>query len=127
MNTDKHGLALEGEIQKIIGCAMEVLNTLGHGLLEKPYENAMVAEFRLNNIPYSQQERFKIDYKGVMIGEYVPDIIAFGLLVVDVKVIDKIAEHEMGQMLNYLRITRLQVGLLLNFKRAKLEWKRVIL
>jgi GxxExxY protein len=57
----------------------------------------------------------------------VPDLIAFGSVIVDTKTIDRIADHERGQMLNYLRITRCQVGLILNFKHAKLEWQRVVL
>jgi GxxExxY protein len=111
----------------IIGCAMEVLNTLGHGLNEKPYENALVIEFGLQGISVTQQSRFTVTYKGVAVGDFIPDLIAGGAVVVDTKVIDCITDQERGQMLNYLRITQLKVGLILNFKRAKLEWERVIL
>jgi GxxExxY protein len=106
---------------------MEVLNALGHGLLEKPYENALVVEFGLQDIPHQQQPRFNVLYKDVAVGEYIPDLICFGQLVVDTKTIEKITDHELGQMLNYLKITRLRVGLLLNFKHARLEWKRIVL
>ena len=58
MDADEHGLKLKEETRRIIGCAMEVLNTLGHGLLEKPYENALVVEFELQTIPHQQQPRF---------------------------------------------------------------------
>jgi GxxExxY protein len=61
------------------------------------------------------------------VSEYVPDLIAFGSVIVDTKVIDRITDHERGLMMNYLRITRLHVGVILNFKRAKLEWERVVL
>lgn len=101
MNTDAHGLIHEQETRQIIGCAMEVLNTLGHGLLEKPYENAIAVEFGLRNIPYRQQARFDVAYKNTKVGEYVPDLIAFDRIVVDTKVIDLITNHEIGQMLNY--------------------------
>ena len=121
MNTDKHGLALESETRRIIGYAMEVLNNLGHGLLEKPYENALVVEFGLQDILFRQQPRFDVNYKGVKVGEYVPDLIVFNQVVVDTKTIDKITDHEVGQILNYLKVTGLKVGLVLNFKRAKLE------
>ena len=114
------------ETEQIIGCAMEVLNTLGHGLLEKPYENALVVEFKLRGIPYQQQPRFEVNYKNVRVGEYIPDLIAFGKVVVDTKTIDAIGNHEIGQMLNYLKITSLPVGLIINFKRARLQWKRVV-
>ncbi len=127
MDTDKHGLELESETGRIIGCAMEVLNSLGHGLLEKPYENALVVEFGLQKISFQQQPRFDVNYKGVKVGEYVPDLIVFNQVVVDTKNIEKITDHEVGQLLNYLKITELKVGLILNFKRAKLEWKRVVL
>lgn len=106
---------------------MEVLNGLGHGLLEKPYENAMCVEFGLREIPYTQQARYKILYKDVQVGEYIPDLIVFDKVVVDTKVIDRITDHEIGQRLNYLKITGHKVGLIINFKKAKLEWKRVAL
>jgi GxxExxY protein len=68
-----------------------------------------------------------IQYKGHKVGLFVPDLIAFDSVVVDTKVIDRIADHERGLMLNYLRITNLRVGVILNFKRAKLEWERIVL
>jgi len=117
----------EDETRQIIGCAMEVLNGLGHGLLEKPYENALVVEFELRGIPFKQQPRFDVIYKNVKVGEYIPDLIAFDRVVVDTKVIEKITDLEIGQILNYLKITGLKVGLILNFKRPKLEWKRIVL
>ena len=61
------------------------------------------------------------------VGEYAPDLIVFDQVVVDAKVIDGITDHEKGQVLNYLRISGLKVGVILNFKRAKLEWERVVL
>ena len=127
MDTNKHKLLLKDEVYQIVGCAMEVLNALGHGLLEKPYENALVVEFGLNRIPYSQQQRFEVVYKNVKVGEYIPDLIAFDQVVVDIKVVERITSHEKGQILNYLKITGLKVGLILNFKQAKLEWERYVL
>ena len=127
MNANERELVLKDEVFNVVGCAIEVLNTLGHGLLEKPYENALVVEFGIRGIPYAQQPKFNVEYKGVVVGEYVPDLIVYERLVVDAKVIERITDHELGQMINYLKITRLPVGLILNFKRAKLEWKRVVL
>ena len=106
---------------------MEVLNTLGHGMLEKPYENSLVVEFQLQSIDYQQQKLFPVLYKNIKVGEYIPDLICFEQVVVDTKTIEGIGDHEIGQMLNYLKITGLRVGLILNFKRAKLEWKRIVL
>ena len=66
-------------------------------------------------------------YKAIKVGEYVPDLIAAGTSIVDTKVIDRITNHERGQMINYLRVTRLPVGLIFNFRYAKLQWERVVL
>ncbi len=106
---------------------MSVLNTLGHGFLEKLYENAMVIEFQEKNIPYQQQISFDVSYKGVSIGTYIPDLIVNDRIVVDVKTIDRISNNEKGQMLNYLKVTNVKVGLIINFKHAKLEWERIVL
>ena len=127
MESDDVGLGMNKETYGVIGAAMEVLNQLGHGLLEKPYENALVVEFELRQIPCAQQQRFDVKYKGVHVGEYIPDLIAYDDVVIDTKVIGCIGPHEMGQMLNYLKITGLPVGLIINFKYPKLEWKRVAL
>jgi GxxExxY protein len=120
-------LLLKEEVFEIVGAAIEVLNGLGHGLHEKPYENALVVEFGIRGIPLLQQQRFEVIYKAVKVSEYVPDLIVHGKVVVDVKVIDRITDHERGQMLNYLRISQRAVGVILNFKRAKLEWERLVL
>lgn len=115
------------ETHSIIGCAFEVLNELGHGLNEKLYENSLVVEFKRRGIAFDQQRRFNVLYKGEHVGEFIPDLIAFGKVVVDAKTIDRITDHERGQMLNYLRITKLPVGLILNFKHGKLEFERIVL
>ena len=115
------------EVFQIVGCAIEVLNTLGHGLVEKPYENALMVEFELRKIPFRHQPPFNVLYKGHTTGLFVPDLIAFDSIVVDTKVIERITDREHGLMLNYLRITSLRVGVILNFKHAKLEWERVVL
>ena len=127
MDTNSEKLLLKEEVFQIVGCAIEVLNTLGHGLVEKPYENALVIEFSLRKIPFKQQPSYDVLYKSHKIGLFVPDLIVFDALVVDTKVIDKITDHERGLMLNYLRITGLHVGVILNFKHRKLEWERIAL
>jgi GxxExxY protein len=114
------------ESQQIVGCAMEVLNELGHGFHEKPYENALVIEFQARGIVFEQQKVFEIVYKGRKIGDYIPDLIVFDKIVVDTKVIEKITDREVGQMMNYLKISGLRLGYILNFKNPKLEWRRVV-
>jgi GxxExxY protein len=129
MNTDEHRSdGPHAEVTfAIIGGAMEVLNGLGHGLDEKPYENALLIELGQRQLKVDQQKRYEVVYKGVVVGDYIPDLIVGDAVVVDTKVIDRISDVERGQLLNYLRITKLKVGLILNFKRPKLEWERLVL
>jgi GxxExxY protein len=127
MDTNEGKLLFKEEVFQIIACAIEVLNTLGHGIIEKPYENALAVEFHLRKIPFCQQPPFDIFYKAHNVGLFIPDLIAFDAVVVDTKVIDRITDHERGLMLNYLRITKLRVGVILNFKHRKLEWERIVL
>jgi GxxExxY protein len=127
MNTDERDGIYVLETERIIGSSFSVLNALGHGFHEKPYEQALAVEFTHQGIPFSQQSRFPIHYREVKVGEYVPDLIAFGKVIVEVKTIDQITDQEVGRMLNYLRVTRLQVGLIVNFKHAKLQFRRITL
>ena len=136
MNTDKKldltlgtntRLILKAETERIIGCAFDVLNEVGHGLHEKIYENALAVAFKLAGIPFDQQRHFPVLYKDHQIGEFVPDFLVFGSVIVDPKVIDRITDHERGKMVNYLRITKMRVDLILNFKHARLEWERIVL
>jgi GxxExxY protein len=127
MNANGHELLLQKEVYAVVGCAIEVLNVRGHGLHEKVYENCLCVEFRLRNISYNQQERHQVLYKGELVGEDVPDLVVQQKLIVDSKTIDCITDHEGGQILNYLRITTLPVGIILNFKYARLEWERLVL
>lgn len=121
------GLLFGKETGEILGCAFEVLRILGCGLNEKPYENALCEEFRQRGIPFSQQERFEVFYKGAYIGLFIPDLIAFDKVIIEVKTIDRIGRAEESQVINYLRIARKRVGLDLNFERSRLEWKRIAL
>lgn len=121
------GLLLKEEVGLILDAAVEVHRVLGHGLLEKPYENALCRELELRGIPCQQQPRYPVDYKGVRVGEFVPDLVAFQSVIIDAKTIERITTHEVGQMLNYLRITGLRVGLILNFKNSRIEIRRIVL
>ena len=120
-------LILKSETEKIIDFSFEVLNEVGHGLNEKIYENSLTVLFKQHGVAFDQQRRFPVLFRGVLVGEFIPDLIAFGSVIVDTKVIDHITDHERGQMLNYLRITKLRVGLIVNFKNARLEFERVVL
>jgi GxxExxY protein len=127
MDANGRELILKDEVYAIISCSLEIINGIGHGLHEKPYENALAVEFLHRAIPFEQQRSFPVVWRDTQVGEFIPDLIAYGRIVVDTKTIDRITDHERGQMLNYLRITGLPVGLIINFKKKKLEWERVVL
>lgn len=119
---------IESELTyQVVGCAMAVHNEIGHGLREKTYERAMVIELKDNQLTTEQQSIYPVYYKGQHIDDYIPDLIANNRLIIELKTIEEITDKEIGQLLNYLRITGLQVGLLINFKHAKLEWRKVVL
>jgi GxxExxY protein len=107
------------ETHDVLNCSFEVLNELGHGLNKKLYENALTVEFRRRRIAYDQQRRFEVRYKAEYVGEFAPDLIAFGCVIIDTKVVDNITNHERGQMLNYLRICNLRVGLVVKFQTSE--------
>lgn len=92
------------EVYQIVGSAIEVLNVLGHGLLEKNYENALCVEFGLKNIPFVQQPKYNVTYKNFRVGDYVPDLVVFDKIIVETKAIERIGDNERGQTLNYLKI-----------------------
>lgn len=110
----------------IVGCALRVLNSLGNGFHEKPYENALAVEFRERGWRFKQQPAYPLYYHDHQVGEYIPDFVVENAIIVDPKVVESIGNGEVGQMLNYLKVTRLSLGLLLNFRNPQLEWRRVI-
>jgi GxxExxY protein len=127
MDANGRELIFKDEVYAIISCALEIINGVGHGLHEKPHENSLAVEFRYRGIPFLQQPKFPVLWREVLVGEFIPDLIAYEKIIVDTKTIDRITDIERGQMLNYLRITRLSVGRIINFKKPKLEWERIVL
>ena len=111
---------------KIIGAAMDVLNELKPGLDEKLYERALTIELERRGHAVEAQRRFPVFYQSELIGDLVPDLIVDELVVVDPKVVAGFNEAHIAQMIGYLTISGLELALLLNFKSARLEWKRVI-
>lgn len=106
---------------------MRVHNELGPGLREKPYENAIAIELSELRIDFVQQPVFPILYHGKTVGECLPDFSVSNDLLIEVKSVDSLGDNERAQMLNYLRITRYHLGLVINFKNARLEWERLVL
>ena len=105
---------------------MAVLNELRPGLDEKLYENALVLELLAQGHVTEQQKEYPVHYRGHFIGQLVPDLIVDNKVIADPKVVTAFNETHIAQMLGYLNITGLEVAILLNFKNAKLDWKRVI-
>ena len=110
----------------IIGAAMDVLNELKPGLDEKLYEKALVLELEHRGHKVSLQEAFPVHYKGHFIGRLVPDLIVDDFVIVDLKVATVFNDNHMAQMIGYLAKTELRLAILINFKYAKLQWKRVV-
>jgi len=101
--------------QRIIGSFYEVYNTLGYGFLEKVYENALCAEFKHLGLPYAQQVPIGVQYRGRTVGEYFADLVVDEAVIVEVKAVRTLLPQHEAQLLNYLKATGFEVGLVLNF------------
>lgn len=114
---------------KLMGAAFEVYNEQGHGLGEEIYQESYELELGLRGIVFQPKQELFCFYKGRQLTKrYVPDVFVFNHIVVELKAVSALAlEHE-AQLMNYLRLTRLPVGYLINFSHKEtLEWKRIIL
>jgi GxxExxY protein len=125
MNTDEHGY-LDSLTERVMAAVFEVSNTLGAGFLEKVYERGLLRELTLRAIPATAQASFAVSYKGHPIGEYFADILVDGVLVMELKCVEHLANQHTAQCLNYLRASGLGLCLLVNFQNPKVEWKRII-
>ncbi len=112
--------------EMVIGFAMRVSNGLGAGLLEKPYENALAHEMRKAGVAFAQQKPVAVIYDGVVVGDYVIDILVDDRLVLEIKACQGIDNAHVAQTINYLKATRHNVGLILNFGNPKLQVKRLV-
>ena len=112
--------------QDIIGAAICVLKELKPGLDEKLYENALLLELVARGRTVEQQREYPVHYRGHFIGRLVPDLIVDGKVIADPKVVTAFNDTHTAQMLGYLNITGLEVAMLLNFKEARLQWKRLV-
>jgi GxxExxY protein len=112
---------------KVLQCAFAVHNTLGAGFLERVYANALAVEMRAFGLPVSQEVAFKVQYQSVVVGDYVADMIVDSRVLVELKACAALESVHTAQILNYLRASGIHVGLLLNFGRPKLEFRRFVL
>ncbi|BCU79627.1 hypothetical protein llg_43420 [Luteolibacter sp. LG18] len=117
----------EDESLALMSCAVEVAQNLGPGLPDKIYGNALARELELRGIPFIQQIRYSVDYKGKIVGEFIPDLIAYGKIIIETKMIDHITEVEIEHVMNYLRISGHRLALILNFKNSRFETRWVAL
>ena len=115
--------------RRIIGCALEVHRQLGPGLLENVYESALCIEMNAQGLAFARQVGVPLYYRGELVSEHRPDLIVENEVVVEVKSVENLAPLHRAQVLTYLRVTGLQVGLLLNFNSPTLRagTRRVVL
>jgi len=111
--------------EKIIGAFFTVYNSLGYGFSEKVYENALVLELRKLGLKVEQQKRITVYYDGQVVGEYLADIVVNGVVIIELKAVRQLLKEHEAQLLNYLKATMIEVGLLLNFG-PKAEFKRKV-
>jgi GxxExxY protein len=121
-------LVLKEEVYEVIGAAMEVYYQLGRGFLEPIYQEALEIELRRRGLPFEHHQELTVLYKGQpLVKKYVPDLICFGQIIVELKALERLSGVEEAQLLNYLKMTPLRVELLINFgSRVRLEWKRYV-
>ncbi len=122
-------LLYKEEVYLIIGAAMEVYNQLGPGFLEAVYQEALEIELEERKIPFEPQVQINVLYKGRCLKQtYKPDLLAFDKIVIEIKALDQLSSREEAQLLNQLKATKAEMGLLINFgSDNKLEWHRMVL
>jgi len=118
----------ERETYKIIGICMKVHKNLGPGLLEIVYKDALEIEFKENNIPFEREKEYSIEYKGkILPHKFYADFIINKDIVLEVKAIKEFSNEHIAQILNYIKLSNSDVGLLINFQTKSLQYKRYIL
>src|SRR3954464_11883209 len=112
--------------EKIIGAAFEVHGQLGYGFLERVYERSMQVELIRRESTAEIEKRVQVQYKSVVVGDYDSDLIVDGCVLVELKVNPQYDKRDGAQLLNVLKATGIKVGLLVNFGRLKVEYKRLV-
>ena len=111
---------------KIVGLAMQVHTELGHGFLEKVYENALMIMFEENGIRAHQQLPVKVSFHGRVVGDYIADILVEDSIILELKAQERLVPLHKAQTLNYLKATNYRLALLINFGRARMEHERLV-
>ncbi len=116
------------ESYKIIGCCMEVHNQLGKGFLEIVYKDALEYEFKKAGITYSREKEYVVNYKGVILPhKFYADFVVFDKIILEVKGVSNLIPEHIAQTLNYLKVSTLKLGLLVNFGELKLVSQRIVI
>jgi GxxExxY protein len=124
----KEGQIVEADLSyRIRACAFAVSNELGPGFLERVYENALSIELQAAGLQIRTQYPIHVHYKGQLVGEYIADLLVEDKALIEIKAIKDLAPEHEAQILNYLRATHLNLGLLINFGQARLQIKRLVL
>ena len=109
----------------ILGCCFEVMKELGPGFLEGVYKNALFIAMRQQGLQVEVEQPYEIVFREKVIGRYRADLVVNQAVIVELKCCESLIREHQAQLFNYLRVARLPVGLLVNFRRRKLEWKRL--
>ncbi|GMT47447.1 MAG: hypothetical protein IEMM0007_1013 [bacterium] len=126
MDTNGQKILYKDLSYAIVGLAMQVHNKLGYGFLEKVYENALMVQFRRKEIKAKQQAPITVYFNREVVGDYYADILVEDKIIIELKTAEKISGAHRAQVLNYLKATGLQLAILLNFGKEKLEYERFI-
>jgi GxxExxY protein len=119
-------LILKNEVYAIVGAAMEVHREKGFGFAEPVYQECMEIELSDRKIPALAQKEMPISYKGRLLKKtYIADFVAYDKIIVELKALDKLTSREEAQVVNYLKTSGLEIGVLINFGAPSLEWKRI--
>lgn len=110
---------------KILSCCFEVMKELGPGFQENVYKNALLIIMRELGLQVETEQSFEVIFRGRVIGRYRADLVVEGTVIVELKCCESLVREHQAQLFNYLRVSRLHVGLLVNFRRKKLEYKRL--
>ncbi len=121
------GEDIEHLTESIIGAAFEVSNILGHGFLEGVYRKALMHELSIRGLSAGEEIPFEVTYKEMVLGRYFCDLLVEGSIVVELKAVDQLNSSHVGQVLNYLKAGGIKVGLLLNFGKPRLEYRRILI
>lgn len=125
---DDEKYPLQDETFKIIGIAMEIHRVLGKGFSEIVYKDAFEEGFNAHSIPFKREKEYQINYKGkILPHKFYADFVVYDKIILEVKSKKGIVDEHYAQVINYLAISKLEIGLLVNFHEKSLEYKRIIL